>query len=76
MPEEKQHAELQVEIPEDIELRVDGHTISVKGEKGSLERTFKEDFIDYRLKDGQLNLVAHTKRLPHRKQVAIMKAIE
>ncbi|HHQ45277.1 MAG TPA: 50S ribosomal protein L6 [Candidatus Altiarchaeales archaeon] len=73
--EDKHHGEVTLEVPKGVELKVDGHKITVKGAKGEVSRTFTEDFIGYSIDGGKLTLTAHSKRLPLKKQFAIMKTI-
>ncbi|MBD3260806.1 MAG: 50S ribosomal protein L6 [Candidatus Altiarchaeales archaeon] len=73
--ENKHHGELVLTVPEDLEVQVQEHEITVKGGKGQLTKSFKEDFIDYETGKGRLRIIAHSKRHPLRKQKAIMGAI-
>ncbi len=44
-----------VAIPSGVEVKVDGKTVSVKGTKGNLERTFPEE-VTFEIKDGQVRV--------------------
>jgi large subunit ribosomal protein L6 len=76
MAVDKHHGEVILEILGDVELSVDNHTVRVKGGGGELSRTFKENFIKFKVKDGKLRIIAESKRLPLRKQLAIMGTIK
>jgi len=44
----------EIEIPEGVDVKIDGNTVKVSGEKGQIERTFKHFYnIDMELKDGK-----------------------
>lgn len=75
MAEEKVSEQLTLEVPEGVTATIEGHRITVTGEKGEIKRTFMEDFIDYSQDKNTIKITAHTKRLPHKKQKAIMTAI-
>ncbi len=70
------HGEVELELLETIELDLDNHTINVKGEKGQLTRTFNENFIKFKKKNNTLQIIAESKRLPLKKQMAIMGTIK
>ena len=45
-----------VAIPSGVEIRVDGSTVSVKGSKGTLERTFPEE-VAFEVEDGEARVL-------------------
>lgn len=57
-----------ITIPNGIEVTLDNDTITVKGEKGSLSRTFSHPKIDIKVKDGVVEI--HCKN-PRKKQKAL-----
>ncbi len=76
MAEEKlHHGELEVDLRDGVEVDAKGRSITVKGPKGELARKFREDFIHFNRRDGRLKITAKSKRLPLRKQMAIMGTI-
>jgi len=76
MTEEKlHHGELEVDLIEGVDVEARGRSITVKGPNGELSRKFREDFINFNRHDTQLKITAKSKRLPLRKQMAIMGTI-
>ncbi|MBD3387699.1 MAG: 50S ribosomal protein L6 [Candidatus Altiarchaeales archaeon] len=73
--DKKHHGELEVGLVEGVEVDAKGRTITVKGPKGELTRKFREDFISFKPHDGRIRIQAKSKRLPLRKQMAIMGTI-
>ena len=69
------HGELEVDVAEGVQIEAKGRTIHVKGEKGELSRKFAEDFITLKTHDGKIKITAKSRRLPLRKQMAIMGTI-
>ena len=47
-----------VKIPERVELKIDGNSITVKGSKGEVTREFASPRISYSLKDGSVVFVS------------------
>ncbi|MFC2162935.1 50S ribosomal protein L6 [Candidatus Altiarchaeota archaeon] len=76
MAQDKHHGEIELGLIEGTELKVENHTVTVKGPDGTLERTFKENFIKFQKKDSKLRIIAESKRLPLKKQMAIMGTIK
>ncbi|MEA3458113.1 MAG: 50S ribosomal protein L6 [Candidatus Thermoplasmatota archaeon] len=58
----------EITIPNGVEVTLDNDTITVKGEKGSLSRTFSHPKIDIKVKDGGVEI--HCKN-PRKKQKAL-----
>ncbi|MFH1404363.1 MAG: 50S ribosomal protein L6 [Candidatus Altiarchaeota archaeon] len=75
MDSDKHHGEVELDVLDKVELSVDNHNIKVKGPGGELSRTFNENFIKFTLKDGNFRIIAESKRLPLKKQMAIMGTI-
>jgi large subunit ribosomal protein L6 len=75
MTEKKHHGEIEVDLVAGIEVEARGRTITVKGGRGELTRRFREDFISFKPHDGKVKIRAKSKRLPLRKQMAIMGTI-
>ena len=61
-----------VEIPEEVEVRIDGRQVIVSGLLGKLERDFSHAPIDIRLGDG---IVAVEARWPDKRQAAMVGTI-
>jgi large subunit ribosomal protein L6 len=75
MSEKLHHGEIEVDLVDGVQVQAKGRTITVKGEKGELTRRFREDFISFKPHDTQVKIQARSKRLPLRKQMAIMGTI-
>jgi large subunit ribosomal protein L6 len=75
MTEKKHSATLDLDIMEATDIEVRGRTINVKGQKGTLNRKFGEDFIHLEKEGDKIVISAKSKRFPLRKQMAIMGAI-
>lgn len=73
--EKLHHGQLEVDVIEGVQVDAKGRTITVKGDKGELTRKFREDFISFKPHDGKVRITAKSKRLPLRKQMAIMGTI-
>ncbi len=58
----------EITIPNGVEVTLDNDTITVKGEKGTLSRTFSHPKIDIKVKDGVVEI--HCKN-PRKKQKAL-----
>lgn len=58
----------EITIPNGVEVTLDNDTITVKGEKGTLSRTFSHPKIDINVKDGVVEI--HCKN-PRKKQKAL-----
>ncbi|SEQ58086.1 50S ribosomal protein L6 [Piscibacillus halophilus] len=54
-----------LEIPNDVELKFDGNTVTVKGPKGELTRTFHED-INIKVEDNVLTVERPSDNKEHR----------
>lgn len=54
-----------LEIPNDVELKFDGNTVTVKGPKGELTRTFHEDMV-IKLEDNVLSVERPSENKEHR----------
>ncbi|MFH1722863.1 MAG: 50S ribosomal protein L6, partial [Candidatus Altiarchaeota archaeon] len=53
---------VEVEIPEGVEVTVEGKTLEVKGEKGTLSRTFKSPRVILSKKENIIVISTKTKR--------------
>lgn len=51
-----------VEIPEGIEVRLEGNSLAVKGPKGELKREFKSPEIKTMVKDGRVSFSSESKK--------------
>ena len=69
------HGELEVNLVDGVEVEAKGRSITVKGPGGELFRKFREDFINFSKKGSIIRITAKSKRLPLRKQMAIMGTI-
>ncbi|MGP4072804.1 50S ribosomal protein L6 [Piscibacillus sp. B03] len=54
-----------LEIPNDVELKFDGNTVTVKGPKGELTRTFHEDMV-IKVEDNVLSVERPSENKEHR----------
>ena len=63
----------EVEIPEGVEVIVEGNTVRVKGPKGEVQREFKYPGIRISTEDGR---VVVSKELPRRKDIAIARTFK
>lgn len=54
-----------IEIPAGVEVKIDGNTVTVKGPKGELTRTFNEE-MTYKQEDNTLEVVRPTDSKAHR----------
>ncbi|AJC71257.1 50S ribosomal protein L6 [Thermococcus guaymasensis DSM 11113] len=63
----------EVEIPEGVEVTVEGNTVKVKGPKGELEREFKYPGVQIFTDDGKVVIY---KEFPRRKDIAIARTFK
>lgn len=63
----------EVEIPEGVEVTVEGNTVKVKGPKGELEREFQYPGVQIFTDDGKVVIY---KEFPRRKDVAIARTFK
>ncbi len=63
----------EVEIPEGVEVTVEGNTVKVKGPKGELQRELKYPGVKILLEDGK---VAVFKEFPRKKDIAIARTFK
>lgn len=63
-----------IEVPKDVEVRIDGTHITVKGPKGELSNTFHEE-MTYNLEDGQLEVVRPSDSKEHRMHHGTTRAL-
>jgi large subunit ribosomal protein L6 len=63
----------EIEIPEGVEVTVEGNTVKVKGPKGELERELKYPGVQIFTEDGK---VVVYKEFPRRKDVAIVRTFK
>lgn len=61
-----------VEIPEDVEVRIEGRQVLVSGPLGKLERDFSHAPIEIRLEDGRVTVEA---RWPDKRQAAMVGTV-
>lgn len=61
-----------VEVPEGVEVKLDGRHVSVSGPLGRLERDFSHAPIDIRFEDGKVVVEA---RWPDKKQAAVVGTV-
>ncbi|TDL98498.1 50S ribosomal protein L6 [Macrococcus brunensis] len=54
-----------IDIPAGVEIKIDGHTLTVKGPKGELTRTFNEE-MTYNLEDNTLEVVRPSDSKAHK----------
>ena len=54
-----------VEIPAGVEIKVDGHTVTVKGPKGTLTQKFSKE-LDIKLEDGVITVARPSDDKTHR----------
>ncbi|TDM02364.1 50S ribosomal protein L6 [Macrococcus carouselicus] len=54
-----------IDIPAGVEIKIDGHTITVKGPKGELTNTFNEE-MTYNLEDNTLEVVRPSDSKAHK----------
>ncbi|OUJ18830.1 Ribosomal protein L6P [Methanonatronarchaeum thermophilum] len=59
----------QIEIPENVEVTIEGNKITVKGENGEIQRTLQSSAIDIQKKDNKLTLQSTTDRKKHRAEL-------
>lgn len=57
-----------IEIPEGIEIRIEGNQVSVKGNQGELSKTFKKGSIDLAVKEKKV-LIGHKKATKKEKKM-------
>lgn len=62
-----------VEIPENIDIKVEGQQLKVKGKLGELTRDFSYADVDIELKDGTIVLSSY---FPRRKEKALLGTIQ
>ncbi|NJF25321.1 50S ribosomal protein L6 [Thermococcus sp. Bubb.Bath] len=63
----------EVEIPEGVEVTVEGNTVKVKGPKGKLQRELKYPGVKILIEDGK---VAVFKEFPRKKDIAIARTFK
>ena len=63
-----------IEVPKDVEVKIDGTHITVKGPKGELSNTFHEE-MTYNLEDGQLEVVRPSDSKEHRMHHGTTRAL-
>ncbi len=63
----------EVEIPEDVEVTVEGNTVKVKGPKGELERELKYPGVQIFAEDGK---VVVFKEFPRKRDIAIARTFK
>jgi large subunit ribosomal protein L6 len=63
-----------VEIPKDVEVRVNGRTVEVSGKKGALKRTFGFPEVTIRHDDGKIIIEAPSDRRRMRAAIGTIKA--
>lgn len=56
MAEKKEKNSVEVEIPQNVEVTVEGKKVTVSGEKGSVARQFKNPTLAFSKKDKSLNI--------------------
>lgn len=54
-----------IEIPAGVDIKIDGNTVTVKGPKGELTRTFNEE-MTYKLEDNTLEVVRPSDSKAHK----------
>ena len=54
-----------IDIPSGVEIKIDGNTVTVKGPKGELTRTFNEE-LTYKLEDNTLEVVRPSDSKAHK----------
>ncbi|GGB07801.1 50S ribosomal protein L6 [Macrococcus hajekii] len=54
-----------IDIPAGVEIKIDGHTVTVKGPKGELTRTFNED-MTFNLEENTLEVVRPSESKAHK----------
>ncbi|UBH08813.1 50S ribosomal protein L6 [Macrococcus armenti] len=54
-----------IDIPTGVEIKIDGNTVTVKGPKGELTRTFNEE-MTYKLEDNTLEVVRPSDSKAHK----------
>ncbi|MDJ1156123.1 50S ribosomal protein L6 [Macrococcus caseolyticus] len=54
-----------IDIPSGVEIKIDGNTVTVKGPKGELTRTFNEE-LTYKLEDNTLEVVRPSDSKTHK----------
>ncbi|MDJ1112183.1 MULTISPECIES: 50S ribosomal protein L6 [Macrococcus] len=54
-----------IDIPSGVEIKIDGNTVTVKGPKGELTRTFNEE-MTYKLEDNTLEVVRPSDSKAHK----------
>jgi large subunit ribosomal protein L6 len=65
---------LPIPIPDGVEVDIKGSTVSVKGPKGELTRTFN-DAVDFAIEDGELKVTRKTDEKFHRSMHGTARAI-
>lgn len=63
-----------IEVPKDVEVKIDGTHVTVKGPKGELSNTFHEE-MTYNLEDGQLEVVRPSDSKEHRMHHGTTRAL-
>lgn len=61
-----------IEVPDGVEVQINGRTVSLKGEKGSLTRDFSESPISLQLEDKKIIVQANW---PRKKEAALVGTV-
>jgi len=68
----KKYAEVEVKVPEGVSVDVKDQSITVNGKKGSISRTFTENFIHLAKKDDKILIQSKSENQPYKKQLAMV----
>lgn len=63
-----------IEVPKEVEVNIDGTSVTVKGPKGELSNTFHEE-MTYKLEDGQLEVVRPSDSKEHKMHHGTTRAL-
>jgi len=61
-----------IEVPEGVEVNINGRTVSVKGERGALTRDFSESPISLQLEDKKITVQANW---PRKREAALVGTV-
>jgi large subunit ribosomal protein L6 len=73
--ESKKHVELDLEVPEGVNIETKEQSVTVSGKLGSISRTFKEEAVHLVKKDGKILIQSKSDRQPYKKQLAVVGTI-
>ena len=59
----------EIEIPEGIEVKIEGNSLNVKGSEGELEKSFNVNELDFGIKEGKIIIGSKKARKTEKKKI-------